>query len=213
MKWSYSLHLEHCILSLFVLTLDPDLDLPLLVLLFSIIVITCGKWSFSRPVPASIITFISVIVSILFSTILSVKAPHVSSKISSPVILFISRPTSISPILSSVTIIWPIPVLIGLLIVIPVLTSVSILINLWFELSTCFHYLICLSSPPIYLYYLLALLLCQKKPFCYGQSLILMNGVDKDCLVSCLSNFSLVSILLAVSTACLRSSIGNSIPV
>ena len=30
-------------------------------------------------------------------------------------------------------------------------------------------------------------------------------------LASCLSNFSLVSILLAVSTACLRSFIGNSV--
>ena len=38
-----------------------------------------------------------------------------------------------------------------------------------------------------------------------------MNGVDEDCLVSCLSNFSLVNILLAVSTACLRFSIGNNI--
>ena len=38
-----------------------------------------------------------------------------------------------------------------------------------------------------------------------------MNGVDEDCPVSCLSNFSSISILLAVSTACVRSSKGNSI--
>ena len=43
------------------------------------------------------------------------------------------------------------------------------------------------------------------------SSLIFMNGLVEVCPVSCLSNFSLVSILLAVSTACLRSSIGNSI--
>ena len=38
-----------------------------------------------------------------------------------------------------------------------------------------------------------------------------MNGVDEDCLANYLSIFSLVSILLTVSTACLRSSMGNSI--
>ena len=42
-------------------------------------------------------------------------------------------------------------------------------------------------------------------------SLMLMNGLAEACPVSCLSNFSLVNILLAVSAACLRSSIGNSI--
>ena len=38
-----------------------------------------------------------------------------------------------------------------------------------------------------------------------------MNGVDEDCPDNCLSNFSLVRILLAVSTACLRSSVRNNI--
>ena len=38
-----------------------------------------------------------------------------------------------------------------------------------------------------------------------------MNGVDKDCPDNCLCNFSLVSILLAVSAACLMSSMGNNI--
>ena len=37
------------------------------------------------------------------------------------------------------------------------------------------------------------------------------NGVDDDCPANCLSNFSLVNILLPVSTASLRSSVGNSI--
>ena len=43
------------------------------------------------------------------------------------------------------------------------------------------------------------------------SSLILINGLEEDCLVNCLSNFSLVNILFAVSTTCLRSSMGNSI--
>ena len=38
-----------------------------------------------------------------------------------------------------------------------------------------------------------------------------MNGVGEDCPDNCLSNFSMVSILLAVSTACLRSFMGNNI--
>ena len=44
-----------------------------------------------------------------------------------------------------------------------------------------------------------------------APSLMLMNGLAEVCLVSCLSNFALVNILFAVSTACLRSSIGKSI--
>ena len=40
---------------------------------------------------------------------------------------------------------------------------------------------------------------------------MLMNGVDKDCQDNCLSTFSFVNILLAVSTVCLRSSMGNNI--
>ena len=40
---------------------------------------------------------------------------------------------------------------------------------------------------------------------------MLMNGVDEDCPDNCLSIFSFVNILLAVSTACLRSSMGNNI--
>ena len=38
-----------------------------------------------------------------------------------------------------------------------------------------------------------------------------MNGVDEDSLDNCLSIFSLVNILLALSTACLWSSMGKSI--
>ena len=38
-----------------------------------------------------------------------------------------------------------------------------------------------------------------------------MNGVDEDCPDNCLSIFSFVNILLAVSTACLRSSMWNNI--
>ena len=38
-----------------------------------------------------------------------------------------------------------------------------------------------------------------------------MNGLVEVCPVSCLSSFSLVNILFAVSTACLRSSMGNNI--
>ena len=37
---------------------------------------------------------------------------------------------------------------------------------------------------------------------------MLMNGVDEDCPDICLSIFSFVSILLAVSTVCVRSSMG-----
>ena len=40
---------------------------------------------------------------------------------------------------------------------------------------------------------------------------MLMNGVDKDCPYNCLSIFSFVNIVLTVSTACLRSFMGNSI--
>ena len=42
-------------------------------------------------------------------------------------------------------------------------------------------------------------------------SLILINGLEEDCLVNCLSNFSFINILFAVSTACLRSSVRNNI--
>ena len=38
---------------------------------------------------------------------------------------------------------------------------------------------------------------------------MLMNGVDKDCPDNFLSIFSFVNILLAVSTVCLRSSMGK----
>ena len=38
-----------------------------------------------------------------------------------------------------------------------------------------------------------------------------MNGLVDVCPVSCLSSFSLISILFAVSTACLRSSMENNI--
>ena len=40
---------------------------------------------------------------------------------------------------------------------------------------------------------------------------MLMNGVDEDCPDNCQSIFSFVNILFAVSTACLRSSVGNNI--
>ena len=39
---------------------------------------------------------------------------------------------------------------------------------------------------------------------------MLINGVDEGCPGNCLSIFPFVSILLAVSTACLKSSIGNN---
>ena len=42
-------------------------------------------------------------------------------------------------------------------------------------------------------------------------SLIFINGLAEPRPVNCLSNFSLVNILYAVSTACLKSSIGNKI--
>ena len=45
----------------------------------------------------------------------------------------------------------------------------------------------------------------------FYPSLILKNGLEEACLVNCLSNYSFVNILFAVSTACLRSSMGNSI--
>ena len=53
--------------------------------------------------------------------------------------------------------------------------------------------------------------LMSNDTFLLWLSLMLMNGVDKDCPDNCLSNFSFVNILLAVSTACLRSSMGNNI--
>ena len=53
--------------------------------------------------------------------------------------------------------------------------------------------------------------LVSNDTYLWWPSLILINGVDDDCPANCMSNFSLGSILLAVSTACLRSSIGNSI--
>ena len=45
--------------------------------------------------------------------------------------------------------------------------------------------------------------------FC--PSLMLMIGLDKVCPVNGLSNFSFVNILFAVSTTCLRSSMGNNV--
>ena len=45
--------------------------------------------------------------------------------------------------------------------------------------------------------------------FC--PSLMFIDGLEDVCLVNCLSNFSFVNILFAVSTACLRSSMGNNI--
>ena len=53
--------------------------------------------------------------------------------------------------------------------------------------------------------------LALNDTFLSVPSLIFMNGLAEVCPVSCLSNFSLVNILFAVSTACLRSSMGNSI--
>ena len=53
--------------------------------------------------------------------------------------------------------------------------------------------------------------LALNDTFLSVPSLILMNGLVEVCPVSCLSSFSLVSILFAVSTACLRSSMGNNI--
>ena len=41
-------------------------------------------------------------------------------------------------------------------------------------------------------------------------SCIFINGVEDDWPANCLSIFSFVNILLAVSTACLKSSIGNN---
>ena len=40
---------------------------------------------------------------------------------------------------------------------------------------------------------------------------MLMNGVDEDCPDNCLSILSFVNVLLAVCTACLRSSMANNI--
>ena len=53
--------------------------------------------------------------------------------------------------------------------------------------------------------------LVSNDTFLLAPSLILINGLVEVCLVNHLSNFSFVSILFAVSTACLRSSIGNNI--
>ena len=39
---------------------------------------------------------------------------------------------------------------------------------------------------------------------------MLINGVEDDWPTNCLSTFSFVSILLAVSTDCLKSSMGNN---
>ena len=47
--------------------------------------------------------------------------------------------------------------------------------------------------------------------FLLAPSLMLMNGLVEACPVNCLSNFSLVNILFAVSNASLRSSMGNNI--
>ena len=47
--------------------------------------------------------------------------------------------------------------------------------------------------------------------FLLALSVMLMNGLVEVCPVSCLSRFSLVNILFAVSTACLRSPLGNNI--
>ena len=44
-----------------------------------------------------------------------------------------------------------------------------------------------------------------------APSLVLINGLVEACPVNCLSSFSLVNILFAVSTACLKSSMGNNI--
>ena len=44
-------------------------------------------------------------------------------------------------------------------------------------------------------------------------SLTLINELEEDHLVDCLSNFTLVNILLAVSTVCLRSSMGKQYPI
>ena len=53
--------------------------------------------------------------------------------------------------------------------------------------------------------------LALNDTFLSVPSLIFMNGLVEVCPISCLSSFSLVNILFAVSTACLRSSMGNSI--
>ena len=44
-----------------------------------------------------------------------------------------------------------------------------------------------------------------------APSLMLISGLVDVCPVNCLSNFSLVKILFAVSTANLRSSMGNNL--
>ena len=53
--------------------------------------------------------------------------------------------------------------------------------------------------------------LVSNDTFLLIPSLMLMNGLVEACPVSCLCNFSLVNILFAVSTACLRSSMRNNI--
>ena len=53
--------------------------------------------------------------------------------------------------------------------------------------------------------------LALNDTFLSVSSLIFINGLAEVCPVNCLSSFSLVNILFAVSTACLRSSMGNSI--
>ena len=53
--------------------------------------------------------------------------------------------------------------------------------------------------------------LVSNDTFLLCPSLILINGLEEDCPVNCLSNFSFVNILFVVSTACQRLSVGNSI--
>ena len=53
--------------------------------------------------------------------------------------------------------------------------------------------------------------LALNNTFLSVSPLIFINGLVEVCPVSYLSNFSLVSVLFAVSTACLRSSMGNNI--
>ena len=57
----------------------------------------------------------------------------------------------------------------------------------------------------------LNLSLVSNDTFLLVPFLLLMNGLVEACPVSCLSNFFLVNIQFAVSTACLRSSMGNNI--
>ena len=52
--------------------------------------------------------------------------------------------------------------------------------------------------------------LALNNTFLSAPPLIFKNGLVEVCPVICLSSFSLVSIHFAVSTACLRSSMGNS---